>query len=108
MTLNQLADQAYRNASEKGFHDAYDFSDISWQLMKVALIHSEASEVLEALRKNRGEREVVEEICDILIRTLDFYAALRAGGVVKSDLEEVYAEKTTKNAGRPHMHGVKA
>lgn len=106
--LSDLALAAYSNATRKGFHDGYDFKDISWQLMKVALIHSEASEVLEALRKDKGERAVVEEICDILIRTLDFYQALRDGGVVQSDLDEVYQEKTNANSLRPHMHGVKA
>lgn len=108
MSLSQLAEEAFTNATKKGFHEGYSFDDISWQLMKVALIHSEASEVLEALRKEKGERAVVEEICDIMIRTLDFYQALKAGGVVKSDLDEVYAEKTGKNRLRPHMHGVLA
>lgn len=106
--LNELAKSAFDTAVSKGFHRGYDFNDISWQLMKVALIHSEASEVLEALRKSKGEREVVEEIVDILIRTLDFYWALLEGGVVSSDLDEVYLEKAGKNTLRPHMHGRKA
>lgn len=108
MTLTSLAKAAFENASNKGFHDGKDFTSIEWQLSKIALIHSEGSEVLEALRKDQGEYKVVEEIADILIRTLDLYYALREGGVVQSDLDEVYAAKAAKNKARPHMHGVRA
>lgn len=106
--LDEMAIQSYWNALDHGFHDGYDFNDISWQLMKIALIHSEASEVLEALRKDKGEHEVVEELADILIRVLDFYHALKVGGAVTSSLDEVYKEKADKNRARPHMHGRKA
>jgi NTP pyrophosphatase (non-canonical NTP hydrolase) len=106
--LNELAKSAFDNEVSKGFHRGYDFNDISWQLMKVALIHSEASEVLEALRKSKGEREVVEEIVDILVRTLGFYWALLEDGVVSSDIDEVYREKIEKNTLRPYMHRQKA
>ena len=107
-SLTELAKEAFDNAVAHGFHQGYDFNDISWQLMKIALIHSEGSEVLEALRKNKGEYAVVEEIADILVRTLDFYWALKQGGVVKADLDEVYRAKTEKNRARPYMHGAKA
>lgn len=108
MSLDVLAEKAYENASNKGFHEGMDFASIQWQLMKIALIHSEGSEVLEALRKEKGEQAVVEEIADILIRTLDFYWALRQGGVVNLSLDEVYNAKALKNSQRPHMHGVLA
>lgn len=108
MSLDKLAADAFANASNKGFHDGKDFTSIEWQLSKIALIHSEGSEVLEALRKEKGEQEVVEEIADILIRTLDFYQALYEGGVVSLSLDDVYHQKSNKNAGRPRMHGVLA
>lgn len=108
MSLDKLAKEAFDNASDKGFHDGKDFTSIEWQLSKIALIHSEGSEVLEALRKEQGERKVVEEIADILIRTHDFYQCLLEGGVVTSSLDEVYEEKATKNKARPRMHGVLA
>jgi len=108
MSLNDLAKAAYDNASNKGFHDGMDFKNVQWQLSKIALIHSEGSEVLEALRKEQGEQKVVEEIADILIRTLDFYQCLVEGGVVTSSLDEVYDAKANKNKARPRMHGVLA
>jgi NTP pyrophosphatase (non-canonical NTP hydrolase) len=108
MSLDRLAKAAYDNASNKGFHDGMDFQNIQWQLSKIALITSEASEVLEALRKEQGERKVVEEIADILIRTLDFYQCLLESNVVSSSLDEVYDEKANKNKARPRMHGVLA
>lgn len=108
LSLDELAINAYVNATNKGFHDGKDFTNIDWQLSKLALIASEVSEVLEALRKERGEEAVLDEIADILIRTLDFYAALKVGGVVSGSLDEAYHAKSNKNAGRPRMHGVLA
>jgi len=108
MGLDLLAEAAFENASNKGFHDGKDFTSIEWQLSKIALIHSEGSEVLEALRKEQGEYKVVEEIADILIRTLDFYHSLKTGSVVTSSLDEVYDAKANKNKTRPRMHGVLA
>lgn len=106
--LQLLAQKAFENASSKGFHDDKDFTSIEWQLSKIALIHSEGSELLEALRKDKGEDEIMSEISDILIRTLDFYYALLEGGVVNTNLDDAYRAKALKNSTRPQMHGVKA
>lgn len=72
---------------------------------KLALIHSEVTEVLEAVRKNKGQEEVVEELADIIIRTLDLYAALYTTGQVDGDLDEVVQLKMRKNMSRPTLHG---
>ena len=72
---------------------------------KLALVHSEVTEVLEALRKNKGSEEIVEEISDILIRTLDIYASMRNAGFVTHSLDEVLFNKIEKNKVRPRLHG---
>jgi len=106
--FDNLSAELHETAKSKGFYDGVDVTDITWQLSKLALIASEVSEVLEALRKDQGEYKVVEEIADILIRTFDFYAALKAGDVVYSSLDNVLEAKAKKNKERPRMHGVKA
>lgn len=73
--------------------------------VKLALVHSEVTEVLEAVRKSQGKTAIVEEMADILIRTLDLYAALRNTGQVEDSLDEVFEAKMLKNAGRPVLHG---
>jgi NTP pyrophosphatase (non-canonical NTP hydrolase) len=79
--------------------------DIDFMLSKLALIHSEVTEVLEAMRKQKDEREVVEEMADILIRLLDFYQGAINCGWVESSLNEVTGQKLNKNKERPAMHG---
>jgi NTP pyrophosphatase (non-canonical NTP hydrolase) len=72
---------------------------------KLALVHSEVTEVLEALRKSKGSHSITEEIADVLIRLLDVYAAMRNAGIVDHSLEEVLDEKVNKNRTRPALHG---
>ena len=105
-TLVDYAALVHTNSVNKGFYNGYVMHEFPHQATKIALIHSEATEVLEALRKEKGEHEVVKEICDILIRTFDFYAALVDAGVVTEDLDDVMEEVMTDNTKRPHMHGV--
>ena len=61
--------------------------------------------MLEALRKNKGSLEVVKELSDVLVRTLDFYEALRESGVVTESLDEVFVGIKEANKKRPFMHG---
>lgn len=107
-SLVQLAHECHENSKNKGFYDGWDMTQIKDQLAKIGLIHSEPSEVLEALRKNKGSHEVVKEISDSLIRLLDFYDALVEAGVVTEDLDEVMAEVMEANTKRPHLHSVLA
>lgn len=72
---------------------------------KLALVHSEVTEVLEAIRKEQGEYKVVEEMADVIIRLLDLYAALKNTDQVTSSLDEVVRLKMIKNASRPTLHG---
>jgi NTP pyrophosphatase (non-canonical NTP hydrolase) len=101
--LDALAAILHETAKEKGFWEPpYSYDKIG---SKLALVHSEVTEVLEAIRKNKGSEEIVEEIADVLIRTLDIYAALRNKDEVQHSLDEILEAKINKNKERPKLHG---
>lgn len=101
--LDVLSALLHETAIEKGFWDKPKNFDVFGN--KLALIHSEVTEVLEAVRKNKGSEEIVEEMVDILIRTLDLYASMRNGGFVEHSLDEVLFKKMEINKERPRLHG---
>lgn len=104
--LNQLATDIHATAVEKGFWE--DNIDIHFILSKLALVHSEVSEVLEATRKEKGPRAIAEELADIIIRVLDLYKGLESRGWVDEDIDEVLESKMRYNTTRPRKHGVLA
>lgn len=104
--LDSVSKSLNETSRSKGFYDTLDMTEFNDQAKQLAMIHSEVSETLEALRKSMGEQKVVEEIADILIRTFDFYEALRREGVVTLSLDEVFDGKANTNKERPRMHGV--
>lgn len=101
--LDVLSALLHETAIEKGFWDKPKNFDVFGN--KLALIHSEVTEVLEAMRKNKGSEEIVEEMVDILIRTLDLYASMRNGGFVEHSLDEVLFKKMEINKDRTKLHG---
>lgn len=101
--LDALSALLHETAIEKGFWDKPKNFDVFGN--KLALIHSEVTEVLEAIRKNKGSEEIVEEMVDILIRTLDLYASMRNGGFVEHSLDEVLFKKMQINKDRAKLHG---
>jgi NTP pyrophosphatase (non-canonical NTP hydrolase) len=101
--LDALAAILHETAIEKGFWDGKKNHDKIGN--KLALIHSEVTEVLEAIRKNKGSEEIVEEMADILIRLLDLYAAMRNEGLVEHSLDESLNKKMAINKDRERLHG---
>jgi NTP pyrophosphatase (non-canonical NTP hydrolase) len=68
---------------------------------KLALIHSEVSEALEALRAGNREN-YAEELADVVIRVLDHAAGLNI------DIGQEIELKLERNASRGYRHGGKA
>lgn len=71
---------------------------------KLALIHSEVTEILEAIRKEQGIDQIESEFADVLIRLLDLYQAMQDAGMVKRPLSEVASMKHEVNTGRAPKH----
>jgi NTP pyrophosphatase (non-canonical NTP hydrolase) len=100
-----MAKDIHNIAVEKGFWpDKVDDIFITTQLM---MIVSEAVEVMEAIRKDKGKQEVADEMADIIIRTLDLYQGLVDNGYVDQELQIALNNKTSFNKSRPERHGVK-
>jgi NTP pyrophosphatase (non-canonical NTP hydrolase) len=104
-TLDSMAHEIHQTAIDKGFWpEKVDDIFITKQLM---MIVSETVEVMEAIRKDKGKREVADEMADIVIRTLDLYQGLRDNGYVEGELQVALNNKTDFNKSRPERHGVK-
>ena len=108
MNFDDWAREIHETSVEKGFWEPNnDDTHVIFYLKQIAMIHSEATEVLEALRKDKGQEAVVEELCDIIIRVLDLWAGLDANGVTTSSLEQTLINKMAINRNRERLHGVK-
>lgn len=101
--LNNLAMAAHHNAIDKGFYGAEMLGNPALQ---IALIHSEASELLESYRKDPEQSAKIvgfstseEEAADIIIRVLDMasHRNMRIGQAIIA--------KMAYNSTRPTKHG---
>ncbi len=101
--LDALSAVLHETAREKGFWDGQYTNDKVGN--KLALVHSEVTEILEAIRKSHGSEKIVEEMADVIIRLLDIYAAMRNEEKVLHSLDEVLEAKINKNKERPRLHG---
>ena len=106
--MDGMARRIRENAEAKGFWQGQDLGDINTMGCKLALIHSEVSEALEAARADYPASEKIpsignfeEELADTVIRCMDL--ANRYG----VSLGNAIVQKVAYNEGRPYMHGGK-
>lgn len=104
MSLDELSIDIYDINEKHGFWNSGGLDD-EVVGTKLALIHSEVTEVLEAVRKEQGSQAIVEEFADIVIRVLDLYRGMRELGMVSESLDDVLQLKVEKNKLRPYKHG---
>lgn len=105
--LDNLAIELHNNAVEKGFWGNREDVDDIFIAKQCMMIVSEVTELMEAIRKDKGEQEIVFETVDILIRTLDLYAGLVESGYTKLSIDQALREKIDFNKTRPEKHGVR-
>lgn len=87
-------------------HDEYSERAFEFYAKQCMMLVSEVSELMEALRKKKGQHEVESEAADIFIRLADLYEGLREHELVEKTLNEAISEKVVVNGARPPKHGV--
>lgn len=105
-TLYGLALKCHKNSVDHGFYDdIHAAKTLESSALKLLLIHTEISEVFEALRRDNPQDDHVEllgesaELADAMIRILDYCAWKEI------DIGAAVQKKHAYNMTRPYKHG---
>ena len=105
VNFNTIAEECLEIGKEKGFVLHTDIEDILYYKYYLATgiagIHSEVTEMYEALRENNLEH-IDKEGIDVIIRTLEFLSCLK-----DVDIDKELRIKMEINKKRSYMHGGK-
>ncbi len=113
--LKVWQEKVHQTAKERGWWKPYTIEDdsialtVDQTLSKLALVTSEVSEAVEAVRNGEPHLNIVEgkpegigaELADVVIRVMDLCEALDI------NLETCMVVKAEYNRTRPHRHGGK-
>lgn len=94
--INEYIKECHAIAKEKGW---WDGERNDGEL--IALMHSELSELLEAMRTHGNKETIAEELADCCIRIFDYC------GARDINLEQALLKKIEYNKTRPYRHGKK-
>lgn len=114
--INEVVDAAHENAVSKGFYDDIDMltgyfekhempaqsaiAKRDFVLAQLALVGSEVSEAVDAIRrKGIQHSDVEEELADVIIRVCDL------AGYLDFNLGRAVQQKMKFNESRPRKHG---
>lgn len=105
MAITEQCELVHEVAIQHGFWDhlmltgpEFGITNPSIFEEKLALIHSEVSEILDA-RRSADEAAEAKECADVLIRLMDYCAARNI------DLGKEYVANVRENIERPRLHG---
>lgn len=103
MNLKEVMEEIHATAKEKGWWEENNQGHYATPVERIAMIGCEVSEAIEAEAREHLGEHTLEEVADVVIRSLDF----AAGCYSIEEFLAVLQKKMAKNKKRSHRHGGK-